>query len=403
MPLILLFVRRISRGENAVAGLAITYGLLIASHLPAALLFSPCRGIYAATLPRGEDPGTAARRFAIGVLLGILLSGVYLVPALFMQQHISTEYWRLPHLVFHQWFFLDGRDEPDLAFGGRLFGVVSLATLMFGVLWAIALGRDRRNRLREMLPWLLFIVFAWFLMSPLSRPLWDLVPILQKVQFPYRVAIIIDLAVAATAVYALQRIFTAPRLTTILGIGLCVVLLGYSAYTGSKGARQLLTPHHNRHRLTIIDALVSSGVGPKEYVPRWVNIQPAEIQRQPVRVPRLSFAASTGSATITGWEPRRIVIDVDLHRQSDLIVRQFYFPGWQAHQLSAKSIDLQTGPAEATGLVRISAPPGQYEIELRLLPRWQETVGQWSTGIAILLLLVMQAWSRWSRPHQATP
>ncbi len=391
MPLILLFVRRISRGENAVAGLAISYGLLITSHLPAALLFSVCLVIYAITLIRGQGSGTAARRLAIGVMLGILLSGIYLVPALFMQQHISTEYWRLPHLVFHEWFFLDGRDEPDSAFGGRIFLVVSLATLMFGILWAIALGRERRNRIREMLPWLLFIVFAWFLMSPLSRPLWELVPILQKVQFPYRVAVIIDLAVAATAIYALQHVFATRRLSAMLGIDLCVVLLGYSAYTGSTDARKLLTPYHDHQRLAIIDALVRSGAGPKEYVPPWVNIPPAEIRWQLARVPRLSFDASTGTATVSEWKPRRIVIDADLRRQTDLIVRQFYFPGWQASKISAESIDLQTEPAEATGLVRISAPPGRYKIELRLLPRWQETVGQLLTSVAVLVLLVMQA------------
>jgi hypothetical protein len=129
-------------------------------------------------------------------------------------------------LLYDRWLFLDGLAEADAKFGDRMFLVLGISTIVFAILWAIAFNNDRSNWLKTIFPWLLFVLFAWFLMSPLSIPVWQFVPLLQKVQFPYRVSMVLDLSVAATAVFALRSVCKTPRVPSLIGLGFCVILLG---------------------------------------------------------------------------------------------------------------------------------------------------------------------------------
>jgi hypothetical protein len=389
MPLLLLSVQGISRGENKVAALAIFYSLLIFTHLPAALLFSICLLFYAAMLSTSNGWQTVMPRFALGILLGIMLSGIYLVPAMFMQEYITSEYWQSPRFLYDRWLFLDGVAEPNTEFGDRLFLVLGLSTAMFAIFWATAFVGNRTARIRTIFPWLLFVVFAWFLMSPLSIPLWEVVPLLQKVQFPYRIAIVLDLAVAATAVYALHCVCRAPRLPALFGLGCCLILLGYTVYSGRDKVAELLDPYSDPALLAFIDAQVAAGAGPPEYLPIWVKSPPPVIRQFAASQPRLTLGTSGSAANVAVWAPREIQIDVDLARRADLVVRQFYFPGWRASADPSGDTAIDVAPAETSGFIQLSAPPGRYRIRLELAPLWPEILGTVITGVGLLLLILM--------------
>ena len=387
MPLLLLSVQKISRGENAVALMALVYGLLIITHLPAALLFSVCLLIYMVMLSANSDWQATLPRFLIGALLGIMLSGIYLVPALFMQEYIRSEYWQSPRFFYDRWLFFDGIAEPNSEFGDRLFFVLGLSTAIFTILWGVAYAADRRIRASRFFPWLIFVVFAWFLMSPLSIPLWKFMPLLQKVQFPYRIAIVLDLAVAASAAYALQIACNKSRALAVSGLGACLVLLGYCAYSGYDKVNALLDPYTDPELVAFMDAQLAAGAGPPEYLPTWVKPPPPVIRNFVASQPRLAMESAAGIAKVTGWAPRKIEIDVDLIHPADLLIRQFYFPGWQAWIDQSEETRIGVSPTQSTGFVKLSAPAGRYRIRMELTPLWPEIVGTLITAIGLLLLI----------------
>src|SRR4029453_9066544 len=118
--------------------------------------------------------------------LGVGLAALYVVPALYLQDHIHTERLWGEYYDYAQWLFLNGRDKPDRAFGARIFIVLIVATSMCGLLSVVAYRARRALRGREAGFWLFTILFVWFMVSPLSVALWEHLPGLAKIQFPGR-------------------------------------------------------------------------------------------------------------------------------------------------------------------------------------------------------------------------
>src|SRR5215831_9604427 len=82
MPLILYFTARAiqTTAKSSIAGLAVSYGLLIATHLVATVLFTPVLLVYAAFLPRPGSRNSAFTRVALGIALGMGLAAAYVLP-----------------------------------------------------------------------------------------------------------------------------------------------------------------------------------------------------------------------------------------------------------------------------------------------------------------------------------
>ena len=97
--------------------------------------------------------------------------------------------------------------------------------------------------------------------------------------------------------------------------------------------------------------------------------------------------SAAGIAKVTGWAPRKIEIDVDLIHPADLLIRQFYFPGWQAWIDQSEETRIGVSPTQSTGFVKLSAPAGRYRIRMELTPLWPEIVGTLITAIGLLLLI----------------
>jgi len=137
-----------------------------------------------------------------------------------------------------------------------------------------------------------------------------------------------------------------------------------------------------------------------EYMPRWVSDSGDGFIKMIASMGRVN--ADVGKIEVLRWAPRDILLGVDLPRRTVLIVKQFYFPGWNA-------IDARTGerlsisPNPKTGLLTLNAPAGRYQLVLRLEPLWQERVGWALTIVTVLVSLVMMFHHTLaSRDHRAS-
>lgn len=391
MPLILLYIQKISLREPGIVGLAVCYALLISTHLPAALLFSMFMLAYAVILSPPDKFLVVLPRFVAGVIIGALLSSVYLLPALLNLEHVASERLWSDYYLYDRWFFLDGQEDPG-PITNTLYPSLLVTTAIFVACWFVAHEPATRARGRWLWPWIAFVVLAWCLMTPVSTPLWELIPVLKSVQFPWRVAIALDIAVAITVVKAIESYTSTRRLSETLALGCAALLFAYGAFGSVRSIidLKLLEPMHTADQVRRLQYRISWRVDAQEYFPRSVMRTPRQAREMAALMSDVSFVSPGGAIDMVLWAPRRIEMDVAFTGRAYITVRQFYFPGWRAriidgHDTGTPNVE----PTSRNGFVGIRAPPGQYRLILELTRRWPEILGISVSAAAALLLLLI--------------
>lgn len=395
MPAILYFTDRLATSARSWAGLAISYALLIFSHLPTALLFSPFIPLYAALQPARYPRRRYYLAVAMGLAVGIMLSAIYLLPALLTQQYISTDKLWNSNLDYRIWFLpIAGNNRSD--FTDRLFAVLLQSSAIFGICWLHAV-RFGEKSIRRTAPPAAFFLMSWFLMTGASQWLWEIFPTLAKVQFPWRVAVVLDLATAMMAAHTLHRFWRHRDLPSCIAVtGVCMLVVCCS-FSGRHVVTNL-DPLENPQFIADRDEAVRLGRDAPEYTTVWAQTAFGGDLSKIDRSEKIKMEGVDGHASIASWEPRDILLDIDSPRPAELTVRQFYFPGWQA-RIPGLDQPLAVHPGKHFGFVKIAIPAGRYPLRIELKPMWQETAGAAVSAAGILVILVCGAPGLRARPN----
>lgn len=387
MPLILYYTEKVFEGRRAFAGLAVCYALMMLSHLPSALLFSIAIGCYVIVLLWSRHSWRHLSRFAAAIAVGILLAGIYWVPALTSEQYVRSEKLWTPYFDFHHWFF-PLNDAPHHDAGSRLFAdrlttVIGLSTAIFAVCWLPAFRWRETVGTKKLVGCLALIGVAWFLMSPLSTFVWENAPELWKVQFPWRIAMVVDLAAAIAILHALHCLQVHRDWFSAMALTIALALLAWGL--GTMNVKKKLDPFDNPGWVIGRDTAVRNGLDAPEYTTAWNHSRSADTSIEIAGEQQLAYEMEAGAIDIVQWLPRAIVLQVNLQRATQLRVRQFYFPNWKA--VTESGDVLQLAPAAENGLLTMPLPAGNYRLELTLVKLPQESIGVgFSFGGLILLL-----------------
>jgi len=195
VPLLALALRRAGEGRG-FGWLAIAYAALTLTHLPMALVTSLLLvapyGLW--LVKRRRD---AWRPIGAGLTLGLGLSAAYLLPALTLQHLVLIErLWSVGELQPANWsFFVPGRwpDRPSVLLLIALTAALALLAI------PAALRRER---------WALWSIAVAAIVAGVVPGLWSL-PIVEKVQFPWRALVLVEFGVAT----AIARTRVKPALT----------------------------------------------------------------------------------------------------------------------------------------------------------------------------------------------
>ena len=210
-PLTWLAARRLLRrpSAGALVGLALAYAGLILSHNISALIFSPFLIAYSvlrispSASRSGLPPRVAAFRplsFVVGLLLALALSAWFWYPALAERELVQldvnlsgffsyTGHFRGLNLVQPAWRF-----DYDPAAGAAF--TLGLAQTVAALLGLAAVWRGRRDAWGTRVAVTLTLLVAVLCITPLSRPLWDSLPLLPFAQFPWRFLSVASFAAA---------------------------------------------------------------------------------------------------------------------------------------------------------------------------------------------------------------
>jgi hypothetical protein len=400
-PLILLALHRAAEKPTfrRLAALAASYGALVVTHNVSALIFSPFIVIYGLAavfgqpqilppLARGREfevtprtpeelaqaPTPGGRggvlvRLLLAGLLGLALSAWFWLPAMAEQGAAQLGEQATGYFFYGNHFRAGNLVQRTLLFGYDIgaadstpfsMGLVQAALMVAGlVAMAARLRRWRRDGAV-----LFCLALATFMVTPLSRPLWEAVPLLALTQFPWRF-LSIQALFGAVVAGALAEAFPRRWGTAVAMAGSALML-----FAGLGALRLDFIPLTDddvtAERLQWYEAF-SGNIGTTirhEYLPVWTDPRPytsALLLDQP---PTARFLEGEGAAQR---------IDAHANRQTWLAAIEsggarvglplLYWPGWRAW-VDGEPVDLV--PASGLGYVQLDLPQGAHEIVLRL-------------------------------------
>ena len=407
LPLILLGIERHREGTGFSVLAAGAYAALILSHVPSALLFSPVMAAYAVWL---FGPRRGVRCLLLPVGLGVGLSAVYLLPALTTQEYINAGYWWRDYSDPLSWLFFDGRRAPELFEHIVITRLAAVTAIAAGIgLWRLAVAEDRRASPAAF--YLIVLAWCWFMMSAPSAPLWEHVAILRKIQFPWRLGIVIDFCVAGSVLLLFEREMAGPRLRTGLLVALGLVLVGNYLWNAPTMLGQLPGLKTAELKREAADE-VRSGFNPPEYETIWLNHDPSgrvgphrrafrgwwiELLRD---VPLVSLPGEEGRVEMVERGPFRLVIDVRAENPARVLVRHFYYPTWRAHIVGSDA-PLAMAPSRTLGLIEVEVPAGRHRVVLSRVALSEEYAGlavSAGAGLLCVVLLMLAGRRRSSEP-----
>lgn len=314
-----------------VLGLSLTAAGWILSHEIKPLVFLPLIGLLAVARPRLIKP------LVIGGLLALGLTAWFVVPALYelkfthFNDFVINEYWKnfvpFPRLLYSKW----GTGAPGWSDNplSQQVGIAQwLAVGLSLIFW------------RKLWPYLLAFGLSIFLMLNISRPVWDLAPLLPIIHIPWRFLSLAVFSAAWAGGLAVKMIKLKVWRLMVSGL-----LIGLALY----GNRNHLRINEARvYDQEFFDNYTGVATGWNEHLPIWVK-------------------------TVDYDKPKTELPSNQLNT--------LYYPGWL---VKVDGLEVPIKPSE-NGLIEFSAPAGDHQIEAKFTDTW------WRSLSKIISLLTLAA------------
>jgi hypothetical protein len=379
VPLTALGLAR-TAGDDRLGPLWLTLGWAgaILGHLPIALLtgvlgIAPYGLWLLIELPGARRPAFAIRA-AAALALGTGLAAGYLVPALGLQRFISADYWWSANFRAADRLFLNPKAwtlplEP-------FFAAISAGEAGIA---AVVAWRAWRSGARAAALWggVALLVFA--VIAGLVPGFWSL-PLMSKVQFPWRAMALEEFALVTVLVWAPR-----PALGRLPVICLVALIAGDLAAVG----KFLVTGPAAVQRAGYGAASFPTSIDAPEYLPAGMLKMTPDGPAPSVDVAALARAPLAAGDTVAGASAASgpgVHIRFAPGPARQVTIRRFYFPSWSARCNGRRVPTTPVGPAR---LVGFTAPAGVAECDVAVGLTEAEQLG---LALSAASLIVLAGW-----------
>jgi hypothetical protein len=377
IPFCFAFTERVCRNRKPldIAGLSLSYAALIYTHLPLAVIGSITLLLYALLRLGSERRVKTLIFLSIGVVLGLALSAPYWTTMVTELHWIRAD--RVSpdaSLDYRNNFILSTLSPENLnVWWMNILLLASLALFWPGLVIFRRSASATEKGLRVIA---LVFLFTIFMATPLSRPLWAMLPPLRETQFPWRwltlVSMFGPILVAIAIPFWLRFWKTPKRPLLLLAAGTLVASMVFSFSHIIREAGYL---NSNEFSQTLDTIRGSQGIS------YWWPIWSAEAPR-PMEV---EIDSGSRPSTVTRWEPLKRTFHLTAGDQVEARVRTFYYPHWKA---TANGEILPTRPApDGALLVSASKEAATITLEFRepARVRWARV----SVTLALVMLTLL--------------
>ena len=368
-----------------VALVALAYGGLILTHNVSALIFTAFVLLYILLTSNLQPPTSKwLASSAIGLGLGLAISAWFWLPALLEGKYAQLEHQTTGYLNYSNHFRGLDLVQPSLLFDYAIeagqtpfaVGLAQAVLALLGVAAIVAWWIKRRRPEAQSAFLIAGLALATFLITPLSRPLWDNVPLLPFVQFPWRFLSLQAFFASLVIGYLAQRL-PRPRLLVLWVVshptGLACVTGAVLLAAAMLGLRPEYLPIGEAditvERLMLYEYFTAN-VGTTirhEYLPRWVVPRPytsEALLRGGEKPPPLVTVGEVTTAELVWRKPAAEGWALDVTSpQASLAFHTYYFPGWRAY---VDGQPREVRPVENLGYIGLDLDQGEHQVILRL-------------------------------------
>lgn len=388
----------------------VSYAGLLLSHNLTALIGTGLLGGYVLLTAWGQQQWRGSLRVGLALALGLGLAAFFWLPAVLERDLVQYQIYTQARFDYRN-FFLPLR---DLLAGPRPVDTTQAnAPVTIGLGWLLPLLAltgwlptvrltTRGERLQRAALTGAAVLLAGMTLRG-SLPLWEQLPALRLMQYPWRLLGPASLALAIVAGLGLSR---------LPGPAWGRLLLTLAVVSGFAVAWLLVPPPTPEPSLTPPDTIRfearTGGIGATaggEFLPRWVEqLPPAEslLAEYEAAAPayliaRLDPASLPPGATVTaahyGYTTAEVMVESG--QAFTARFRWYYFPGWQAW---VDGRPQPTVPAGPHGLLSVAVPAGRHQLRVAF---GDTPLRQWANRLSLLSLVVGVALLVWRRPASA--
>ena len=318
-----------------------------------------------------------------GVGLGLLLAAWFWVPALSLTHLVRPGLLVEGRYDYHQNFI----ELKDLWGHGEYFSAGWSSPLIL----VLAMAAARRLKLgasSRRLFWCLLAcsIVAILLQVAISRPVWEITPLLPLFQFPWRWMGPLSLFTAILASLLFLGLTGGLRRRSVVLLELLVLTFCIANAMPQLVRVRSFSPEG---RASIEQSLTAeairqgrqSATGVDEYLPAradlaaWKDLSPGSL-----------LLGSTADLEVLSAEEKGTRLRIDLSSPHDTTLRlaRWYFPRWRA-SLDGGPLPVEPG---SVGELTMAIPPGRSQLEVVLEPPLVRSIAAWISGLAMVVFLL---------------
>lgn len=373
--LLMLLLRTGENGRRVIVPLALVFASAWLTNAPAAVMIHYSAALIAVVLAWERRSVAVLLICAAAIGLGAGLAAFYLFPAIYEQRWVdiaqAVSAGARPQDNF---LFIHTSDAEHDAFN-RVISWVAVGEIAITIMaaWgARRWGKGKENRV----VW--YALGGWalacaILMLPISGVLWDILPKLQFMQFPWRGMLCMGVPFVLFLVLGVKRW---PLRITAYVLLICLVAFVWHHYQPPwwDTAADLREMQDN----------VASGKGYEgtdEYTP--IRADPSAVDREARRV--TVEGPARAAIHVLQWQAERKVFTAEMSAADNLVLRLFNYPAWR---VEVNGRVAQAGTREGTGQMLVPVEAGQNRVEVIFRRTWDRTAGWWVSFFAALLVII---------------
>jgi hypothetical protein len=431
IPLVLLFVlrdhnssafnsagsastrRSIRAFDGSIAALAVAVAGAWLSNPTVGLMACYLLAAVALVLVMLERSWTPVLRAAAGAVLGMGLAAIYLVPATWEQRwvdiHQVTE--DPGQTLENNWLFAVHGDpslqpHDEVLHTVSVIVVIMIAVTLGGLLVCWLRGRLPGPR-RWWIPIALIPVAVLLLQFSFTLPLWNLLPDLRFLQFPWRWLVILEAPMAifvAAAIWPSESTFRWPRVA--VGFAFVAIFVAMTAYAG----KTLFQSCEDVDAAPGMLNVYRSGqgfMGTNEYEPIGADnsllatdlpqaclvSDPSTVLGKETDTPDSppAWEAAQGSCEATfaavvqlvRARPEHLRIAAATVHAGYMVLRLRSYPAWL---VKVNGLAVSSLPPRADGLIVVPVPQGRVDLTVDWTTTTDAIIARWLSGLSLLVL-----------------
>ncbi len=429
IPLLLLLIllegrregsERVSLLHKACGGSAILLAIVLAgawlSNAPVGVMASYLLAAVALTVSALSRSWMPVVRAAVGAALGLGLAAFYLVPAAWEQSWVAIrQATDDPGLLIENSFLFSHRHIPGLEEHNlELWKASAIAVAMIAVALIGLLICWRRRSLpggrRWWIPLALIPVVVLLLQLPFSLFVWNLLPKLRFLQFPWRWLLVVE---APMAIVVAGAVWTDRRWWRMVVLAACgFVFVGSAGFAaiafhqncapedsalamagafragrGSEGTDEYAPPTADNSIVAtnlpaaclVSNPTIQLGAGDSDVTPEWLPEQGSCLATY-------AFDPASGRN-----EVQHRSVHLVAPQAGFLVLRLREYPAWL---VSVNGKVVSTRPVRDDGLMAIPVPPGPVTVSADWTTTPDVRAGRWISLVALLSVIVLELLSR---------